>query len=145
MVVGEDDANHDGSYDDAVAKLVLIVDDDERNVRLVRDVLEAAGMGTVSASTAAEALALARARRPDVVLMDLRLPDLDGAEAARRLASDERTAGIPVVGLSALRADEAGGGFPAYIEKPVDVRELPALVRRHMGVPAPCEEGGSPP
>lgn len=119
-----------------MAELVLVVDDNERNVRLVRDVLEAAGMTTLSAATAAEGLALARERVPDVVLMDLRLPDEDGAEAARRLRVDERTAGIPVVAMSALRLDDvrvAVGeeGFAGYIEKPVDIRALPAQVRRH--------------
>ena len=120
-------------------EVVLIIDDNERNVKLVCDVLEAAGMSTLSAVTAAEGLALAREHRPDVVLMDIRLPDLDGAEAARRLHSDERTAGIPVVALSATRAEDASGwyrsaGFAGYIEKPVDVRNLPHLVRRHCGV-----------
>jgi two-component system, cell cycle response regulator DivK len=132
-----------------VAELVLIVDDDERNARLVRDVLEAAGMRTLSAGTAAAALALAREQRPDLVLMDLRLPDLDGAEAARRLRSDEHTAAIPVVALSAIRAEDApwsvGEGFSAYVEKPVDVLELPGLVRRHIGVPASEQAGGPPP
>jgi len=117
-----------------VAALVLIVDDDERNARLARDVLEAAGMATLLAATAAEALALARGRRPDVVLMDLRLPDLGGGEAARLLAADERTAGIPVLALSALRSDESerwwrDAGFAGYVEKPIDVRALPGLVR----------------
>jgi two-component system, cell cycle response regulator DivK len=121
----------------AVAALVLIVDDNERNARLARDVLERAGMRTLSASTAALGLALAREHRPDLVLMDLRLPDLDGGEAARRLAADERTAGIPVVALSAVRVEEAGAwlrdaGFAGYVEKPIDVRELPAQVRRHL-------------
>ena len=81
--------------------LVLIVDDNEQNAKLVRDVLEAAGMRTLSAATAAEALALARRHRPDLVLMDLRLPDLDGIEAARQLRADAATADIPVVALSA--------------------------------------------
>lgn len=117
-------------------KLVLIVDDNERNTKLVRGVLESAGMRTLSAATAADALALARAHRPDVVLMDLRLPDLDGGEAARLLAADERTAQIPVVAVSALSIDEAApwlrdAGFVAYIEKPIDVQELPEQVRRH--------------
>ena len=119
-----------------MAELVLIVDDSERNARLVRDVLEHAGMRTLTATTALEGLLLARAHRPDVVLMDLRLPDLDGREAKRRLAGDERTARIPVVALSALRADEAGAwfgdaGFVGYIEKPIDVEELPRQVRRY--------------
>ena len=118
-----------------MAELVLIVDDSEPNARLVRDVLEAAGMRTLSAPTAAEGLALAREHQPDLVLMDLRLPDLDGAEAARRLRSDERTSGIPVVGLSATRREDVdslrSGTFSDYIEKPIDVRRLPEQVRRH--------------
>ena len=120
--------------------LVLIVDDSERNARLVRDVLEAAGMSTLSATTAADGLALAHEHQPDLVLMDLRLPDLDGFEAARRLRADQETADIPVVALSATRSEEAPAWlrdecFSGYIEKPVDVRELPAEVRRHC---RPC-------
>jgi two-component system, cell cycle response regulator DivK len=119
-----------------VTELVLIVDDNEQNAKLARDVLEHAGMRTVSATTAAEGLALAREHLPDLVLMDLRLPDLDGEEAARRLGADERTAGIPVVALSALPIEEAepwlrGAGFVDYVEKPIDVLELPRLIRRH--------------
>jgi two-component system cell cycle response regulator DivK len=119
-----------------VPLLVLIVDDNEQNAKLARDVLEAAGMSTLTAATAADALTVARERRPDVVLMDLRLPDLDGAEAARRLRAGEATAHIPIVALSATASAEAddwirGGSFSGYIEKPIDVRELPAQVRRH--------------
>jgi two-component system cell cycle response regulator DivK len=119
-----------------VPLLVLIVDDNEQNAKLARDVLEAAGMRTVSAATAADGLALARDRQPDLVLMDLRLPDLDGLEAARQLHADAATADIPVVALSATRIEEVRDWlseecFSGYIEKPVDVDELPAEVRRH--------------
>ncbi len=119
-----------------MAELVLIVDDNERNTKLVRDVLELAGMRTLAAGTAADGLGLARAHLPDVVLMDLSLPDLDGSDAARQLAADELTARIPVLALSALRIEEASAwfrdaGFVAYIEKPIDVRELPEQVRRY--------------
>ena len=119
-----------------MAELVLIVDDDERNAKLACDVLELAGMRTLSAATAAEGIALASAHRPDLVLMDLRLPDLGGAEAARRLAADARTARIPVVALSAMPVADASAwlreaGFAAYIEKPIEVRELPGQVRRY--------------
>lgn len=112
---------------------MLIVDDDERNGRLVRDVLEAAGLVAVTAATAAEAIGIARRRRPDVVLMDLRLPDLDGTEAMRLLAADERTAHVPVVATSAFPAAEAephalAAGFAGYIEKPIDVAALPQQV-----------------
>jgi CheY-like chemotaxis protein len=121
-----------------VSELVLVVDDNEKNARLACDVLGVAGMRTLTAATAAEALALVRERRPDLVLMDLRLPDLDGGEVARRLAADERTAGIPLVALSALPLDASDpwfreAGFVAYIEKPIDVLELPAQVRRYLG------------
>jgi two-component system, cell cycle response regulator DivK len=115
-----------------VPELVLIVDDDERNARLTRDVLEHAGMRTLSAATAAEGIELARAHRPDVVLMDLRLPDFGGEDAARQLAGDVRTASIPVVALSALPAGKAStAGFAGYIEKPIDVAALPAQVRAY--------------
>lgn len=117
-----------------MGELVLIVDDDERNAKLARDVLEAAGLATLVAGTAEAGIELACARSPDVVLLDLRLPDLDGAEALRRLAADERTAGIPVIASSALAAAEAEGwarevGFADYVEKPIDVAGLPGRVR----------------
>ena len=130
-----------------MGELVLIVDDNGQNAKLTRDVLEHAGMRTLSASTAADGLALAREHLPDLVLMDLRLPDLDGSEAARRLAADDRTARIPVVALSALSSEEAapwfrGAGFAGYIEKPIDVQALAGQVRRHF---SPARSGGEPP
>ena len=109
--------------------LVLIVDDNEQNAKLARDVLEAAGISTLTAATAAEGVEFARRHQPDLVLMDLRLPDFDGVEAARRLRACESTAHIPVVALSATGADEAddwirGESFSGYIEKPIDVSEV---------------------
>jgi two-component system cell cycle response regulator DivK len=118
-----------------VDELVLIVDDDERNARLVRDVLERAGMRVLTAATAADGLILARSRRPDIVVLDLRLPDLDGTEAMRRLAADVQTAAIPVVALSAIRSEDAAwgdAGFVGYVEKPIDVATFPAELRVHL-------------
>ena len=112
-----------------MALLVLIVDDDERNAKLARDVLLAAGLSTLTATTAAEGLALAREHLPDLVLMDVNLPDLDGVEAARRLKEGTRTAAIPVVALTALTAVPAG--FDGHLEKPFDVVEFPEQVRRY--------------
>ena len=80
--------------------LVLIVDDNEKNLKLARDVLQAAGFRTLEAETGAEAIALAAEHLPDVILMDLRLPDMDGADAARALSGAAETAGIPVVALT---------------------------------------------
>lgn len=109
--------------------LVLVVDDEPRNTRLACDVLGAAGFRTLAAGSGADALALAREHVPDVVLMDVRLPDLDGAEAARRLKEDPRTAAIPVVALTALTV--APAGFDGHLEKPFDVVEFPERVRSY--------------
>ena len=115
--------------------VVLIVDDDARNRKLARDVLRGAGFGTLEASNGEDAIALAREQLPDVVLMDIRLPDLDGTEALRCLKSDPATARIPVVALTGIAgAREAflEAGFAGTIEKPFDVQELPDQVRRHF-------------
>jgi two-component system cell cycle response regulator DivK len=114
--------------------LVLIVDDNDRNRKLAGDVLRAARFRTLEAPTATEGIALASAHLPDLILMDLRLPDLDGMEAARRLRSDPRTSGIPVVALSALPMDAGddwlrGAGFAGYVVKPIDTDAFPDLVR----------------
>jgi two-component system cell cycle response regulator DivK len=109
---------------------VLIVDDNRKNLKLVRDVLRVAGFETIEAETGAEGIALAAEHVPDVILMDLRLPDMDGTEAARALGSDARTASIPVVALSALRLDlHDDWPFAGYLEKPISVSELPEQVR----------------
>jgi two-component system, cell cycle response regulator DivK len=114
--------------------LVLIVDDNERNRKLARDVLRLAQFRTLEARTAAEGIALASEHLPDVILMDLRLPDLDGTEAARMLAAERRTSHIPVVAVSALPLDLgdqwlAEAGFAGYIVKPIDIDAFPELVR----------------
>jgi len=114
--------------------VVLVVDDDARNRKLARDVLGHGGLDTIEAATGSDALALAHTHVPDVVLMDLRLPDMDGGEALRRLRADPATAGIPVVALTAVAgAREAllAAGFAGCVEKPLDPVSLPALVRRH--------------
>ena len=115
--------------------LVLIVDDNEQNAKLVRDVLQAAGFRTIEAETGAEALRRASVDHPDVILLDMRLPDLDGPDVARRLKRDARTAHIPVVALTSLALGEGSdwflaAGFDGYLEKPIDVHEFPDEVRR---------------
>jgi two-component system cell cycle response regulator DivK len=114
--------------------LVLIVDDSARNRKLASDVLRAAGFRTLEAVTGAEGIALASEHLPDVILMDLRLPDLDGTEAARMLRADPRTSGIPVLAVTALRLDSRDAwlfdaGFAGYIVKPIDIDAFPDLVR----------------
>ena len=116
--------------------LVLIVDDNEKNLKLARDVLRAAGLRTLEATSGAEGIALAAEELPDVVLLDLRLRDMDGADVARELRDGARTARIPVVALSALRPEGDVGwllaaGFAGYLEKPISVGEFPDQVRRY--------------
>jgi two-component system cell cycle response regulator DivK len=116
--------------------LVLIVDDNEKNLKLHRDVLRAAGLRTLEAATGADAIALATMHTPDVILMDLGLPDMDGTDAARALVEDTRTAHIPVVALTSLRLEDDGAGlraagFAGYLEKPISVAAFPEQVRRY--------------
>jgi len=118
----------------AVSPLVMIVDDNETNRKLARDVLRAAGLRTIETASGRETIALAAGRRPNVILLDLRLPDMDGMEVARRLQDGADTACIPVVALSALPAAAEGAslltaGFAGYLEKPIDVSAFPEQVR----------------
>jgi two-component system, cell cycle response regulator DivK len=115
---------------------VLVVEDNEKNLKLVRDVLEATGYRTLEATTGAQAVELAAEHTPDLVLMDIRLPDIDGAEALSRLRADERTASIPVLAVTAqaMQGDRErflAAGFDSYLSKPVDVVELIEAVREH--------------
>lgn len=120
--------------------LVLIVDDNERNLKLACDVLNAAGFRTVTAGNGANAIALANEKLPDLVLLDLRLPDLDGVDVARALERGARTGEIPVVALSALPdTGQPAAGFAGYLEKPIDVAAFPAQVRGY------CRGASTPP
>jgi CheY-like chemotaxis protein len=115
--------------------LVLIVDDNEKNRKLAAAVLSAAGFETLEAATGAEGVALAAERAPDVILMDLRLPDMEGAEAARTIRADGPTARIPVVAMSALPLEGAddwleAAGFAGSVSKPIDVGGFADEVRR---------------
>ncbi|MDO8483359.1 MAG: response regulator [Candidatus Limnocylindrales bacterium] len=115
--------------------LVLIVDDNARNRKLAGDVLRLARFRTIEAATAAEGIALASEHLPDVILMDLRLPDLDGTEATRMLRAEPRTSHIPVVAMTALPLDARDdwlfdAGFAGYVVKPIDIDEFPDVVRR---------------
>jgi len=113
---------------------VLVVEDNEKNMKLFRDVLQATGFTVLEAATGEDALELAREHHPALVLMDVQLPGIDGAETLARLRDDERTATIPVLALTAqaMRGDRERfleSGFDGYLAKPVDIRELVAAVR----------------
>ena len=125
---------------------ILIIEDNPRNLKLARDVLNYAGYPTHEAENAEDGLALARAERPALILMDVQLPGMDGVEALGRLRADPATAGIRVVALTALAMQEdrerfAAAGFDGYLEKPLSVPEFPgrvaALLADAQGGPQP--------
>jgi two-component system, cell cycle response regulator DivK len=123
-----------GSADGA---LVLIVEDDARNAKLFRDLLAYHGFRTVEATSAEEGLALAEEELPDLVLMDIRLPGMDGVSALGQLRANRRTAEIPVLAATASvmkedleRFDEAG--FDGYVVKPIDTAAFPDQVRHAL-------------
>jgi two-component system, cell cycle response regulator DivK len=120
---------------------ILVVEDNEKNMKLVRDVLHAKGYRTLEATNGALAVELAAEYGPDLVLMDIQLPDMDGIEALARLRADDRTASIPVLALTAqaMHGDRErflAEGFDGYMSKPVNVVELLGVVKQH------CDGGG---
>jgi two-component system cell cycle response regulator DivK len=120
-----------------VSQLILIVDDNENNRKLARDVLEFAGFETVEATGGVEAVALTIEHLPALVLMDIRMPDMNGTEALKLLREDSRTAEIPIVALtsSTMRGDEQrflAEGFDGFLAKPISVREFPDQVREFL-------------
>jgi len=115
---------------------ILVVEDNEMNMKLLRDVLYATGYRTLEATTGAEAVELASSNVPDLVLMDIQLPDFDGVQALHLLRANERTAAIPVLAVTAQamqgdRQEFLAAGFDGYVSKPVNVRELIGTVRQY--------------
>jgi len=114
-------------------ELILIVEDNDKNRKLVRDVLTFKRYEVIEAETGEEGVRLARERRPHLVLMDIRLPGIDGVEALRRLRADETTREIPVMAMTAsvMSADRQkimAAGFEAYQSKPINVTDFIAAV-----------------
>ena len=114
-------------------ELVLIVEDNDKNRKLVRDVLTFKGYGIIETETGEKGVELARERSPRLVLMDIRLPGIDGVEALRRLRAEETTRGIPVMAMTASVMSEdrqkiMAAGFDAYQSKPINVTEFVAAV-----------------
>jgi two-component system cell cycle response regulator DivK len=116
----------------------MIVEDNERNLRLLRDVLGAYGYRTIEARSGEEAIALVRSERPELVLMDIQLPGMDGVEALRELRRSGELAATPIVAVTAFVMKEdrerfLGAGFDGYLEKPVDIQALRSLVDSYLG------------
>jgi two-component system cell cycle response regulator DivK len=116
-------------------KTVLIVEDNELNLKLLKDVLEYHGYTILTIDLGEPVLGLARQHRPDLILLDIQLPDLSGTEVARRLKEDEQTRTIPVIAVTAfaMASDETkilASGCDAYVSKPFNLVEFLRLVER---------------
>jgi len=114
---------------------VLIVEDNDKNMKLARDVLQAKGYTTVEAVTGEEGVRLAKERTPDLVLMDIQLPGINGIEAFKQIRADPKTARIPVVALTASvtptdRSQITAAGFDAFVGKPINLKEFLDTVKR---------------
>ena len=117
---------------------ILVVEDNPLNLKLVRDVLSFADYDVVEAQSGEEALRAAKATPPDLVLMDLQLPGIDGTETLHRLRQDTLGPDVPVVAVTAFAMAEdkeraARAGFDGYIEKPISVRALPGQIEAFLG------------
>jgi two-component system, cell cycle response regulator DivK len=118
-------------------ELILIVEDNERNLKLLRDLLGAYGYQTVEARSAEDGIALAREEHPQLVLMDVQLPGMDGLAALQELRASAETAATPVLAVTAFAMKDdrerlLAAGFDGYLEKPINIRELPSCLRSYL-------------
>lgn len=121
-----------------MTKTVMIVEDNELNMKLFHDLLDAHGYQTIQTRNGMEALALAREHHPDLILMDIQLPEVSGLEVTKWLKEDDKLRSIPVVAVTAfaMKGDEERireGGCEAYISKPISVAKFMDTVRQFIG------------
>jgi two-component system cell cycle response regulator DivK len=122
----------------SIPKTVMIVEDNELNMKLFHDLLAAHGYRTLQTRTGMEALRIAREQKPDLILMDIQLPEVSGLEVTKWLKDDEALCDIPIVAVTAfaMKGDEERirrGGCEAYISKPISIATFLDAVRRHLG------------
>jgi two-component system cell cycle response regulator DivK len=120
-----------------MTKRILVVEDTEDNRQIMRDLLSSAGYDMIEAQDGAEGVAMAKSSRPDLILMDIQLPVLDGYEATRRIKADPALSHIPVIAVTsyALSGDEAktrAAGCDGYVAKPFSPRQLLQKVREYL-------------
>ncbi len=121
-----------------MAKTVLIVEDNELNMKLFHDLLEAHGYGTLQSRNGFDAMDVAREHHPDLILMDIQLPEVSGLEVTKWLKEDDDLKAIPVIAVTAfaMKGDEERirqGGCEAYISKPISVVKFLETVRSYLG------------
>ena len=120
-----------------MAKLALIVEDEPKNMTLLRDLLQVSGYSTIEATNGKQGVELAKASKPDLILMDIQMPVMDGLEATRILKADTTTSNIPVLALTsyAMKGDEERileVGCDGYLAKPFDIQELLKTVAEYL-------------
>ena len=118
-------------------KTILIVEDNEKNMKLVRDILRHNGHATIEATTGGEGVRLASDKKPDLILMDIQLPDIDGIEALRRIREHAALDATPVVAVSAsVMPDDqqkiVSSGFDAFITKPINLKQFQDTVQQFL-------------
>ncbi len=122
----------------SMTKTVLIVEDNELNMKLFHDLLDAHGYGVLQAVNADEAMALAREHIPDLILMDIQLPEVSGLEVTKWIKEDKELANIPIIAVTAfaMKGDEErirAGGCEDYVAKPISVVSFVDKVKRYLG------------
>jgi len=120
-----------------MAKLILIVEDEPKNITLLRDLLQVSGYSTIEATDGKQGVELAEAKKPDLILMDIQMPVMDGLEATRILKVDATTSNIPVLALTsyAMKGDEERilqAGCDGYLTKPFNIQELLKTVAEYL-------------
>ena len=121
-----------------MAKRVMIVEDNELNMKLFKDLIEASGYETIRTRNGLEALDLARAHNPDLILMDIQLPEVSGLEVTKWIKEDDKLHRIPVIAVTAfaMKGDEERirqGGCEAYISKPISVASFVQTIKSYLG------------
>ncbi|MCK5285022.1 MAG: response regulator [Alphaproteobacteria bacterium] len=125
-----------------MSKLVLIVEDNELNMKLFRDLLEAHGIDTIETKDGKNVLDMAREHKPDLILMDIQLPEISGLDVTKWLKEDEELKEIPVIAITAfaMKGDEQKireGGCEDYISKPISVGKFLDVVNYYLGLDNP--------
>ena len=132
------DDGHGAAGQPARTKTVMIVEDNELNMKLFHDLLDAHGYLTVQTRSGKDALALARQHQPDLILMDIQLPEVSGLDVIRWIKAEHGVSSIPIIAVTAfaMKGDEErirGGGCEAYISKPISVASFMATIRQFVG------------
>ena len=119
-------------------ELILIVEDNDKNMKLARDILQVKGYRTIEAESAEAGLPLAAAQKPDLVLMDIQLPGMNGIEALKKLRASPETSRIPVLAFTASvmpqdRKEIMSAGFDGFVSKPINLKEFIASIATTLG------------